>query len=258
MKILIRSKDGYGSGLKDEVSGYLRSHGHDVVYDLGESCDYAIVIGGDGTLLRDHSKISCPVLGINPGKSVGFYMAACDRDYKARLGALLGGKEGKSYFVSRIMRLEAEINGKRTGGLILNEILVSSVYVRRLFESKLSVSGKGTFERNSGIIVYTPSGSHAFAHSAGAGRMPLSSKKYGVVAIAPYSGRLKAGHIELAGGDVTIECSSPKGEVCIDGNEANLVELSSGDVVRVRKSGSPLLLVTFSRRFPISEAAPGI
>ena len=258
MKILIRSKDGYGAELKDKVAGYLGSLGHDIIYDLGESCDYAIVIGGDGTLLRDHSKLFCPVLGINPGKSVGFYMAACDRDYKARLDALLSGKEGKTYLISRIMRLEAEMNGKRIGNLILNEILVSSVYVRRIFESRLTMAGRETSERNSGIIVYTPSGSHAFAHSAGASKMPFSSKKYGIVAIAPYSGRLKAGHRELAGGDVAIECSSAKGEVCIDGSEANLIELRNGDVVRVRKSGSPLLLVSFSRRFPLAEAGAGI
>ncbi len=250
MKFAVRSRNGgYGGEIKRDVIDFLEKNGAKATEKIEPGCDFVVVAGGDGSLLRDQPVIDCPVLGINPGKSVGYYMKACSSDYKERLLALLNGKEGNDYYTYSLMRLGASVNGRKMPGLALNDILVSPVFVRRIFDSCLKVNGNKSTERNSGIIVYTPTGSHAFAHSAGAGKLKYDAGVIGVVALAPYSGSLKKGEIAPRGNSVEIECLSDRGEVCMDGSEELLHDLEKGDKVTVKKSDKPLKLVGFKKRF---------
>ena len=221
----------------------------DYVFDEPKDCDLAIMVGGDGTLLKFQSFLECPIFGINPGKSVGYYMSAVRRDFEKKLRKLLGGKEGKDFFIRAYPRLETRINRTTLPFLALNDVLVSPIYVRRILDSELRVKGKKTFERNTGILVYTPSGSHAYAKSAGA-KIIKDEDKFGVVAVAPYSGRLKRGDIILAGGSVRVKCLNEEGEVCVDGQDNQACRINKGDVVVVRKSKIPARIVHFSRRMP--------
>jgi NAD+ kinase len=248
MRFIIRSKEGYGEGVKRDVIGILRESGAQVTERFEKGCDFAIVIGGDGTLLRDQPELECPVLGINPGGSVGFYMTASRKDYRKRVKALLSGNEGKDYFIHRLMRLEATVNGRRVPGLALNDALVAPTHLRWILESSLTVDGNGSRERNSGIIIYTPTGSNAFAHSAGAGKLEHDDKRMGVVAVAPYSGRLKGREILTRGGPVELRLTCDSGELSLDGSDDYLVRLKKGDTVIVKKSKRPLELVGFSKR----------
>ena len=250
MRFIIRTKgDGYGNSIKAGIIRMLKESGAEYTGEIEPSCDFMIVIGGDGTLLRDQWKADCPVLGINPGESIGFYMAANDKDYRKKLGLLLHGKKGRDFFIHPLSRLRTELNGRKLPQPALNDVLVSPIYVRRILESRLSAKGKKSIERNSGIIVYTPTGSHAFAHSAGAKTMRYGSPGFGVAGIAPYSGSLKRGEMLIRKGSVEIECLSDSGEVCVDGSEVILKQIKKGDVVRVQKSPKPLMLVGFSKRF---------
>jgi NAD+ kinase len=248
MKFIVRHKERYGDDLRRNVTSFLEQQGAEWTEEIGKA-DFALSIGGDGTLMRDHHLIRCPVLGINPGKSIGYYLGADSGNYRKRITALLSGKEGRDYHVHRLLRLEAYINRKRMEGLALNDVLVSPVYVRRMLQARLCLTGKESIERNSGIIVYTPTGSHAFAHSAGAAKMPHGSGFMGVTALAPYSGMLKGSEITVERGHVRIESLSETGEVCIDGSETNVKSIGRGDVIEVRKSRDDLRLVGFSSRF---------
>jgi len=248
MKFIVRTKDGYGRDIRKGVIEILKKNRADYTEKLEPGCDFAIVIGGDGTLLRDQPELDCPVLGINPGKSVGYYMTAGRKDYEKKVLKLISGKKGRDYHIYNLMRLGAEVNGKKMAPA-LNDVLISPVYVRRILESSLSVGGRKTMEMNSGIIVYTPTGSNAFAHSAGAKKLGYDSKKIGVAAIAPYSGILKKQEMLLEDGPVKVRCLSDTGEVSIDGSESRISELKKGDVVTVRKSAKPLQLVGFRERF---------
>ena len=249
MRFLLRIKDGYGERLRDGVARFLERNGCDWTGDLGKKCDFAVILGGDGTLLRDQSELDCPVLGVNPGKSVGYYLRATKDDYEEKLLRLINGKQGKDYHVHSLTRLEASVNGRAMKSLALNDVLVSPIYVRRVLKASIELHTGRSVERNSGIIVYTPTGSHAFAHSAGARMLPYDSKSMGIAAFAPYSGTLKKSEILLDRGPVKIECLSEEGEVCIDGSEVNIKEIKEGDIVTVEKSGSPFRLVGFSSRF---------
>ena len=243
-KAFVTWKKGYGEDIALKVCSILRDL--DIQYGFYEprGCDLAIMIGGDGTLLRNQSFLRCPIFGINPGRSIGFYMAAGRKDFEKGLRKILTGSEGRDYFVKKFLRLETSINGTEIPFLALNEVLVSPIYARRILDSELKIKRERTRESNSGILVYTPSGSHAYAKSAGA--KPLKDeKRFGVVAIAPYSGRLKRGEITLSEGTVTVRCLNDEGEVCVDGQDHQVTRLVKGDVVKVRKSSSPAHIITF-------------
>jgi NAD kinase len=146
------------------------------------------------------------------------------------------------------MRLETKINGVKIPYMGMNDVLVSPIYVRRILDSELRVKGRKSIERNSGILVYTPGGSHAYASSAGA-RPVKDGKRFGVAGIAPYSGRLKSGEITLRDGSVSVRCLNPEGEVCVDGQEYQVTKINEGDVVSVKKSGSPVRIIAFEKNF---------
>jgi NAD+ kinase len=249
MRFILRCKDKYGRDLMEEAAKLIEEAGASWTPQIEKGCDFVIVFGGDGTLLRDQSLLDCPVLGVNPGKSVGYYMKAGRGDFKKKIKILIRGRAGKDYHLHDLSRLQASLNGQVLPVLALNDVLVSPIYVRRMLKSKLSVGGKSSVERNSGIIIYTPTGSHAFAHSAGAKKLEHGSGVIGVAAFAPYSGSLKGSEITVSKGVVKVECLGEEGEVCIDGSEVNVMRIRKGDTVTVAKSKSMLRLVGFSRKF---------
>ncbi len=244
-KVFVAWKKDYGEKVALRVCSILRDIGVEYVFDEPKGCDLAIMIGGDGTLFKWQSSLECPVLGINPGRSVGYYMSMDNKDFENKLRKLMEGEEGKDYFFREYLRLETMINKTRIPFLALNDVLVSPIYVRRILYSELRVKGKRTKEANTGILVYTPSGSHAYAKSVGA--KPLKDpNKVGVAAIAPYTGRLTRGEI-LSKGAVVVKCLSWEGEVCVDGQEDNVCRLKENDTVTVRKSEKPARIVWFKR-----------
>lgn len=244
-KVFIAWKKDYGEKIALKVCALLRELGIEYVFDEPKDCDLAIMAGGDGTLLKYQSSLECAILGINPGMSVGYYLSANGRDFEKKLGKLFEGEEGKDYFIKEFARLETTINKVPIPFLALNEVLVSSIYVRRTLESELKLKGRITRERNSGIIVYTPSGSNAYAKAVGA-RPIKDMYKIGVAAVAPYSGRLKK-EITLDKGQVSVKCLSDEGEVCVDGREEQVCRLKLNDVVTVNKSSRPARIVWFGK-----------
>jgi len=245
-KVFIAWKRDYGEQIVLRVCSMLREAGVPYAFHEPEDCDLAITVGGDGTVLMFQSSLECPILGINPGKSVGYYTTANAKDFEAKLGRLLNGKEGRDYFIREYVRIEAMLNRKLLPFKALNEVLVSPVFVRRMLNAGLETGGRKSFERNTGILVYTPSGSNAYAKSAGAKPLGMNGH-FGVAAIAPYSGRLKK-NIVLDKGHVMITCLNDECEVCFDGHEDQVTRIKDNDVVFARKSDRPARIVCFSKK----------
>jgi len=245
-KVYITWKREYGEQIVLKLCSMLREYGIAHVFDEPQDCDLAIMVGGDGTMLKHQSFLECPMFSINPGKSVGHYSTATGGDFVKKVRKLFGGREGKDYFIREFTRLETVINNTKMPFQSINEVLVSPIYVRRLMKAELTIDGRKTRERNSGIIVYTPSGSYAYAKAAGA--KPFDTPgRFGVVAVAPYDGRLRKGAITMTKGKVTITCASKEGEVCSDGQEEQACKLGKGDVVIIKKGGKPARIIFFKK-----------
>ncbi len=247
-KIFVNCKEPYGHELKNQVKNIIKDIGIKYSERNTKDVGLAVLIGGDGTFFKYQWKFKCPIMGVNPGSSVGFYMTSGPKDFRKNLILLINGKEGKDYFIHGMTRLEAKVNGKPMKHLAINDVLVSAIYTRRILDSEIRVNGEKSRERGSGILVYTPTGSNAFAHSAGAKRMGWNSPGFGVMETAPFIGRLKEGEI-ITEKEVTIKCLNTEGEICIDGQEDQVKKLRNGDIVTVRNGDNPARIVGFSRDF---------
>jgi len=146
------------------------SHYKDIIYEsLSESAvksDFVIAVGGDGTMLRCAKKIigcNARMIGINTGR-LGF-MASLEAD---RLDKLLLLKSGQ-YELTERMLIHGILHSRN--GIhefnALNDISISGMYSKICdFELRSGSYQVGRY-RSDGIIFSTPTGSTAYALSAG-------------------------------------------------------------------------------------------
>jgi NAD+ kinase len=137
--------------------------------NLGAACDLAVVLGGDGTMLRasrlvaDHRR---PVLGINLGQ-LGFLTGFAPQEARQALEDALDGKLA----VSERMRLSVRFvraNGEAVTLSALNDTVIHQGAMARLVELIAHVDDERVAAyRADGLIVATPTGSTAYNMAAG-------------------------------------------------------------------------------------------
>ena len=126
--------------------------------------DLIIVFGGDGTLLGAARKFisnKTPILGINLG-TVGFLTDVNIENFGSVIKDVLNG----DYVLEERSLVEASFLGQEVFGL--NEVLIHSGSYAQLMRYRLIIDGRTVYEqRSDGLIVATPTGSTAYALSAG-------------------------------------------------------------------------------------------
>lgn len=150
--------------------------------------DLVLVIGGDGTFLRaSHFNKDVPMLGINPNPDTkeGFYMKANLRDFREKLLSVFSG----DYSVIDLLRLNAKINSHLLPEAILNEAYIGGSKPYTVFNYDLSAKDASEFQRGSGVLVGTPSGSSAWLNSSGGLGLGIEDRKFQFVARELYEGR---------------------------------------------------------------------
>lgn len=136
---------------------------------LGRQCDLVIVIGGDGSMLgaaRTLCLTGTPVLGVNRGR-VGFLTDISTADLELRLNEVLAGL----YVVEHRFLLDASVTREErvvSRAHALNDVVLHSGQVARMVELTLFIDEQFVYrQRADGLIVATPTGSTAYALSAG-------------------------------------------------------------------------------------------
>ena len=160
--------------------------------ELSSDIDYAIVIGGDGTILRA-SKVLCkldvPIVGINLGK-VG-YMAELEVDEYEILSSLLC-KEKTNDAVKTDLRMMLSCNVLRDGKIVfsgecLNEAVIAKGDISRMIDLTLEVDGEVLADYQcDGIIAATPTGSTAYSMSAGGAIIDPKIECISMLPLSPY------------------------------------------------------------------------
>ncbi len=215
-----------------------------------EGVDAVIVVGGDGTLLKaSHFIEDTPAILISSSANVNeaFFSRATNKDAGEKIRRLAEGK----YRTTPLMRLEAEINGKRLPFKALNEVYAGSEEPYHTARYELRIGRRCEEQKSSGIIIATPAGSHAWSRSAGGKVLPLTVGKIQYVVREPYVGRLAkpkmvqgvVGH----GQKVTVTSNIWKrhrGIVVIDSYK-NEFRFNNGDRLVVRAAKQPLNLIYF-------------
>ena len=150
------------------------------IYDF--DCDMAVVLGGDGTLLRAQSKMKpeTPIFGVNMG-TVGFLTEIEAKDTFEALEEVLKG----DYYKEKRTRLVVSHENHHYSAM--NEVVIMTDKPAKMLHFQIKVDGEIVEEvRADGLIVSTPSGSTAYAMSAGG---PIVDPKVGgfvIIPICPY------------------------------------------------------------------------
>jgi NAD+ kinase len=137
--------------------------------DVGHGCELAIVIGGDGTILRaaeiTHAS-GTPVLGVNLGH-VGFLAEAEYDDVDSTIDAIVHRRYASED------RTTIEVSVQRDGELVwssfaLNEASVEKAARERMLEVVVEIDGRPLSRWGcDGVVCATPTGSTAYNFSAG-------------------------------------------------------------------------------------------
>ena len=145
-------------------------------------CDMATILGGDGTLLRAQSRLKpeIPIFGINMG-TVGFLTEIEVKDTFTTLKEILKG----NYYKEKRTRLV--VSHDNHDFTAMNEVVVMTNKPAKMLHFEIRVDG-GVIEevRADGLIISTPSGSTAYAMSAGGPIVDPKVAGFVIIPICPY------------------------------------------------------------------------
>lgn len=194
----------------------------------------AVSIGGDGTFLRTARlvrELGIPLYGINTGR-LGFLASGAPERAVMDVTRILAG----DYRLMKRVPLRGElVRGDGTTGNLyaLNEIALTKGSVARPIDLRVRVCGHDLYRfLADGIIVATPTGSTAYALSAGGPVVQPGVNCLVVVPICPHS--LYPRPAILAEEEVIeIELAGDSNEMFLSGDSQLSLELSVGDRVRL-------------------------
>ena len=150
------------------------------IYDF--NCDMAVVIGGDGTLLRAQSKMKdeTPIFGINMG-TVGFLTEIEAIDTFKALDEVFKG----DYYKEK--RTKLVVSHENHHYSAMNEVVIKTDKPAKMLHFQIKVDGEIIEEvRADGLIISTPSGSTAYAMSAGGPIVDPKVEGFIIIPICPY------------------------------------------------------------------------
>ena len=160
LKVLLKNAQNLYSADEFEFDGVANVD----LKNFNDLVDLIIVFGGDGTLLgaaRKFISSDIPILGINMG-TVGFLTDVNIENFESVIGDIFKG----DYVLEERSLVEAKFSDQEVFGL--NEVLIHSGSYAQLMRYRLLIDGKTVYEqRSDGLIVATPTGSTAYALSAG-------------------------------------------------------------------------------------------
>ena len=241
--------------LLDEVAQFLVAEGLDVslelataqatgldAYDvvdtaqLGRRCDVAVVVGGDGTMLgiaRELARHDTPLVGINQGR-LGFITDIPVDRFREALGPMMRGEfaeEHRAMLDASVWRDGACI----FSGLSMNDVVVSRGATAGMVELRVDIGDEFVANmRADGLIVASPTGSTAYALSAGG---PILHPGIGGWVLVPIASHTLSNRPIVLPDDVEIRITVVAGrDVSANFDMQRLESLLHGDQVRMKRS----------------------
>jgi NAD+ kinase len=232
--------------LMDRIAGSRAGRGRYPVLpleDLGRRADLAIVIGGDGTMLniaRTFAPHDVALIGVNQGQ-LGFLTDISVETMIGTIGAILDGK----FVAEKRMLLEGRIRSraqKASRELAFNDVVVSKGARGNMIELEVRIDGEFIYnQRSDGLIVATPTGSTAYAMSAGG---PIVHPALSVMGLVPVSPHTLSNRPIVVSSDSVVDViirSAADPRVHFDGHTR--FDLREGDSVTVRRYSHTISLL---------------
>jgi len=259
MKIVLVSRIDDSDALRytADLARDLEALGHDVAFEEGtarhlgkegvpfESIagDLVVVVGGDGSVLLTVHQMrkQVPVLGINWGE-VGFLADLEPDEARAFFSA-----EKTTLRIERRLRVSLSVDGRWLGNA-LNEAVIVTERPAKMLRFGVYVDGTPAERfRADGLLISTPTGSTAYAMSAGGPIVDPQIEGFLLVPLAPYMLSSRP-HIISTGRnlEITLETEKPA-HLVIDGQST--FELDREATIRVKKADEPALFVYTGKPF---------
>ncbi len=165
---------------------HLKQHDYSVMAldAMGERVDLAIVLGGDGTMLniaRTLAPLGIPLVGVNQGR-LGFLTDISLDTMQQTIAAMLNGNfvtEQRMLLSTCILRDGIEV----FNSLAFNEVVLHRGNTSSMIEFEVRIDGEYLYlQRADGLIIATPTGSTAYALSAGG---PILHPSLDLIALVP-------------------------------------------------------------------------
>ena len=194
--------------LMEDIAGFLQSQGCKVAVEertavatgldrypaldadaIGEHCDLGLVVGGDGTMLsigRQLARHGTPLIGINQGR-LGFVTDIPLENYQTTLTPMLHGEYEEDH--RPLMHARVEREGRVVfDAFAMNDVVVNRGATSGMVELRVEVDGHFVAnQRADGLIIASPTGSTAYALSAGGPMLHPSIPGWVLVPIAPHT-----------------------------------------------------------------------
>lgn len=211
--------------------------------ELGERCDLAVVLGGDGTMLgvaRDLSNSEIPIIGVNAGR-LGFITDIVLEDMERVLPKVLQGRYIRD--VRPLLAGEVVRQGKTLfSGIAVNDIGISHGRAGGMVEFVIYVNGQQMSSQSAdGIICSTATGSTAYALAAGGPILHPSLQGVCLVPVAPHT--LSNRPIVLpANVAIDIELTNARDAVAYFDMQ-DFCDIQPGDVLRIRSTDQRMTML---------------
>jgi NAD+ kinase len=205
--------------------------------------DLAVVVGGDGTILLSVQRMEkqIPILGINWGE-VGFLADVEPGDAKAFLKSIRQG-----FAIEPRMRISLTRDGEVLGHALNEALIVTSRPAKMLRFTVVVDRVPADRFRSDGLLISTPTGSTAYAMSAGGPIVDPRIQGFLLVPLAPY---MLSSRPHLISNDRTLEIrleSAKPATLVMDGQRSLQMGISGS--LEVRKSSEPALFVDAKKNF---------
>ncbi|NOQ82321.1 MAG: NAD(+) kinase [Methylophaga sp.] len=214
------------------------------INDFPQHCDLTIAIGGDGTLLsvsRALSDSGLPIVGINIGR-LGFLADITLAKLEQQLSEVLTGHYRED---SRFLMHASIINGSEQAvGKAMNDVVVHAHQSLHMIEFETYINGRFlNSQRADGLVIATPTGSTAYAMSAGGPILDVDLDALVLASVCPHT--LSNRPLVVAANSVIdivlSENNTTSAMVTCDGRPGYI--LQPGDTIRVERHPSNITLL---------------
>ncbi len=217
---------------------------------IGQAIDLAIVVGGDGTLLsiaRQLAPQGVPMVGVNRGR-LGFLADVSVDQMLEDIAHILDGEyhsETRLLLSSEIMRMGRIVHAATA----FNDVVVTKGELARMIECEIFLGGEFVNRsRGDGVIVASPTGSTAYAMSAGGPVLHPTLPALAIVPICPHTLSFRP---LVVSSDSVIEIvmtGDPGQHAHVSFDGQSTMALSDGDHIFVRRAEHSVELVHPARR----------
>ena len=203
---------------------------------IGRECDLAVVLGGDGTMLgiaRQLARWGTPLVGINQGR-LGFITDVAVGQFAEALEPMLGG----DFEVEHRSMLDGgvERDGERIfSAEALNDVVVSRSHTASMMEVRVEIGPQFMANlRADGLILASPTGSTAYALSAGG---PILHPSIAGWVLAPIASHTLSNRPIVLPDDAEVAIEIVAGiDASVNFDMQSLASLLPGDRIRVQRS----------------------